>query len=436
MGGLLSSCTPPLAPLPEILVPPGQAPDDGALPFDLDVMGILLDDVLFPLSVQSGDATATSVTIWGHSADTNVPVFLRVWREDKDGSAFDVVHEEIQPDDAGNLKTTLSTLSAGVKYKYAFVTSDDDKRSIVGQFRMPYEDTQLWPHKIAAATCTNFRNQPYRVLEKTPEVSGFDLFVHLGDMSNNDGAVSLADYRQMWQQTLADPGYKATLAESSMIIAWDDHEITNNLDPETVAPELMSNAINSFFEHLPIVPGENNRLWRSHQWGDTAEFITLDCRTERKPSTRDDDDIYLSREQLDFSKTRLKESTAVLKVVLNSVPITLMPGPLWGLEGDRWQGYEQQREEILNFIVDENIENVVFLSGDFHVGFVAKVEKEGARSNIYEVAVEPTANANNPLGILVELDPGEYRHQVFPDDQFLYGCGKKRGDIHHLQPIF
>ena len=46
------------------------------------------------------------------------------------------------------------------------------------------------------------------------------------------------------------------------------------------------------------------------------------------------------------------------------VPITNMPPPLWGNQNDRWQGYPPQREELLNHIIDADVRNVVFISGD------------------------------------------------------------------------
>jgi len=427
------ACTPAgnVEPIPEMPKPPGAAPDDGAVALDLDVLGLAFDSARFDLSVQSGDAKADSVVVWAHTtADTAMR--LVVWRDDGD-DRLAVFDDDVEPDAAGNLRVTLDGLAAGTEYLFAFI--DGDVRSRVGRFVTAYDDDTMWHLTVACGTCSNFRNQPYFTLEATPDVEPYDLFVHLGDMSYNDGAFTPEEYRAKWHQTLGDPGYQAALAQSSLLMAWDDHEFTNNLDPETVSPELFANARDSFFEHLPLAPGDNGRLWRSHRWGQTAEFFTLDCRTERAPSTREENGQYMSPAQMEWFKTSLKDSPAVFKVVLNSVPITWMPEELWALKADRWQGYLQQREEILNFIVDENIENVLFLSGDFHCGFVAKVEAEGPRSSMYEIAVGPSANANNPLGLLVELDPQEYKEAVFPENQFLYGRAKNAATYLSFNPF-
>ena len=34
--------------------------------------------------------------------------------------------------------------------------------------------------------------------------------------------------------------------------------------------------------------------------------------------------------------------------------------------GDRWEGYAAERTDLLRFIKENNIKNVVFATGDFH----------------------------------------------------------------------
>ncbi len=405
---------------------PGTTPEDAAeaTPFDLEATPV--DTAVFAYAVQSGDAQQTSAMLWTHT--TAATVSLRVWREGASaGEVFMLVDREETPDATGLIRTTVEGLSPGTRYHYAFfddVNADSNGgRTPMGTVRAAFADETVWRVTVGAATCTSFAQMPYDALSVLAKQE-LDVFVHLGDMSYNDGAVSLDDYRTKWRQTLADPGYRAILPRASILMSWDDHEFTNNLNPETEDPVLIENAKTTFFEHVAVRPGPEQRLWQSHQWGDTVEFITLDSRSERLPSTRGDDEtIYLGQDQLAFFKQRLKDSTARFKVVLNSVPITQMP-ELWAIAGDRWQGYANQREELLNFLVDEDIQDVFFLSGDFHVGFVGRVEATGPRSRYWEIAVGPSGNLGNPLAGLIEIDPREYTPLIFPEEQFLYGKGR------------
>jgi phosphodiesterase/alkaline phosphatase D-like protein len=172
----------------------------------------------------------------------------------------------------------------------------------------------------------------------------------------------------------------------------------------------------AFFENTPIVPGAEGQLWDSFRWGDTAEFFVLDSRMERKVATAGTDSaVYLSPEQLGWLEEGLKNSRAHFKVVLNSVPMIAWP-ELWALQDDRWQGYDSQREQLLSHIDAHDIKNVWFLSGDFHVGCIGRIEAEGKRRRMYEILVGPGGNGPNPLQAYVEL--GGDIDDVFPKEQF------------------
>jgi phosphodiesterase/alkaline phosphatase D-like protein len=125
---------------------------------------------------------------------------------------------------------------------------------------------------------------------------------------------------------------------------------------------------------------------------------------------------------MEFLKARLLESPCHFKVIMNSVPITNMPGVWDFLASDRWEGYPSSRNELMQFIDDNDIRNVWFLAGDFHVCFVSRLEPSGTNRSalVREIAVS-SGNTNilgdtlaepqfafgsqNPHGLLVTFDP-------------------------------
>ncbi len=389
------------------------------------------DFEIFSLGVSSGGMVHDSALFWGYSA-TSEPATLRIWRpSDNDGEITLVYDERLTPDDGGYFKVRVEGLASGTWYRFAFFApaeqGEDEgevtfaARSEIGDVRTALGPGGFAPIKIGAATCTNFRFSPYRSLLATSD-EGVDVFINVGDISYNDPAQNLDEYRGFWRQTLEDPGYRAVLSSSGSYITWDDHEVDNNWNPERIGAERLAAAKQAYFETLPVDRGPDNRLWHSYQWGDTAEFMVLDSRSERLPSTRrTDDPIYFSRQQMDWLKERLINSTAHFKILLNSVPITRMPDA-WLFQDDRWQGYDAQRQELIDFILDNDIHNVWFLAGDFHVGFVGRVEPEGPGRRMWEIAVGPGGNGPNPLPELVNAGLLE-AEQVFPVNQFRYGNG-------------
>ncbi|MCP5109757.1 MAG: hypothetical protein GY953_02860, partial [bacterium] len=68
-------------------------------------------------------------------------------------------------------------------------------------------------------------------------------------------------------------------------------------------------------------------------------------------------------------KTYLRYSTARFKFIVNEVTIQ----QYFALPYDRWEGYAAERAEILNFIRDNRIENVIFLTADAHANVIGEV---------------------------------------------------------------
>jgi len=77
----------------------------------------------------------------------------------------------------------------------------------------------------------------------------------------------------------------------------------------------------------------------------------------------------LGQVQKDLFKSSLLNSSATFKFIFNEVPIQ----QLYALPYDRWEGYAFERSEILNFIRDNKIENVIFLTTDLHASLINQV---------------------------------------------------------------
>jgi phosphodiesterase/alkaline phosphatase D-like protein len=77
----------------------------------------------------------------------------------------------------------------------------------------------------------------------------------------------------------------------------------------------------------------------------------------------------LGHRQKALLKAALLFSTAKFKFVINEVPMQ----QFYALPYDRWEGYGFERAELLSFIRFFGIDNVVFLSSDFHGNLINEV---------------------------------------------------------------
>ena len=406
------------------VAPPEPEPDDGATLRALAPARVPEDLTRFPRGVQAGMMTSVSALLHTH-VSTPGALRLRVWRDSGDPTTIKLVHErEVDVREAGPVKEVVRGLGPG-HYRFAYFTVDDAARSVVGRFRTAFAADDLRPLTIAGLACTSTASRPFAALARTATL-GADVLVHVGDLAYCDGAVTLEEYRERWRDTLEDADARAAYASAGLCATWDDHELLDNLDPERVDPAQLAAATQAYYEAVAVQPGPQGQLWQSFRWGLTAELFVLDCRTERRPSTRESADAqYISPAQLEWLRSALAASPCHFKIVLNSVPITDLFG-IWDIGlADRWEGYASQRKQLVDHLVAQDIPRVYFLSGDFHCAFVARIDAEGPARRYWEILLGPTApDLQNPIATLADagLLP---REEVFPARQFEFGSGHK-----------
>jgi alkaline phosphatase D len=304
------------------------------------------------------------------------------------------------PGDAGFTHVPVTDLVAGARYRYAFFEMAEGVRtgrSRNGRLRAPIASDASELLTFGAICCTDKGRSPDPI-QRAADEPNLDAFLLLGDNSYCV-ATDLAKFRLDYRDHYGRPAHVALRANHGQYITWDDHEIENNWDPETLAGQQVADAFSAFFEHAPLRRDQTspNQIWRSARWGKTVEVFVLDCRSERLPSTRSGANAqYISPAQLAWLKQGLMSSTATFKLILNSVPITNMPG-VWDFQQtDRWEGYAAQRTDLLTFI-DANVQGVVWLAGDFHLAFISKVSPSGPGANQREVLCGPGGQSPNAL---------------------------------------
>lgn len=348
----------------------------------------------FPLGVASGEATPDGILLWTYSPGTAL-VKVSLWRDGED------THEPLQTVDVkadadGLVHQPITGLEAGQWYVYRFVewtAGQETARSELGRFRAALGDDVLAPLRLGAVSCLK-QSFPLDPLLQAAQRGDLDAFLLLGDSVYADGAITAADYRAKWHDALDRYPNRRIRAATSLIATWDDHEVQNNFDGEPVPEAQLAAGRAGYFDFLPVrrQAAAPERLWRSMRWGRTAEFFILDCRGERNHATGE----YLSAAQLAWLQAGLSASPAMFKIILNSVPISEFPGPLFATQiTDRWEGFPAQRTALLRYIDTERIKGVLWISGDFHLGTLGRVSQAGPGSTAIEALVGPGGQAPN-----------------------------------------
>ena len=116
----------------------------------------------------------------------------------------------------------------------------------------------------------------------------------------------------------------------------------------------------------------------------------------------DPDRTLLGDAQKQFLLDALERSDATFKFVVTPAPIMEIVAQPY----DRWEGYRAERDEILRFVSDHDIRNVVFLSTDLHASMISTVRLTAVHGGILrESAFLP-----------VEAIAGPIAHETLGDD--------------------
>jgi alkaline phosphatase D len=210
-------------------------------------------------------------------------------------------------------------------------------------------------------------------------------------------AETLNEFRGRYKYNLLDHHLRRFNSEVPTIWLWDDHEITNNWSPskelegdarytEKQIADLVSFGTIAALEYAPIryyQSKENQRIYRLCPYGPLLDIFVLDMRSYREANTYNrqerpgTDTDYLGREQLNWLKDSLKNSTAVWKVIAADMPIGLQSGDgIDKLNRPQFEsfangdgpvlGREFEMAELLAFVKQESIANMVWFTADVH----------------------------------------------------------------------
>jgi alkaline phosphatase D len=202
-------------------------------------------------------------------------------------------------------------------------------------------------------------------------------------------------YLKHWQYNRADPYLQSFLQNVSMYSQWDDHEVINdfgalwqywnsfNKDRKDYA-NLVNEGRDAFFNYSPMNRNldEKDRIYRSFNWGPNLDVFILDARSYRSPNNLADipnnNKTMLGSEQLHWLKQSLMDSSAIWKVISSDVPISVPTGANASILGrDGWAngndtnyssktGFENELQQLLAFLDEINIKNIVFVTTDVH----------------------------------------------------------------------
>lgn len=213
-----------------------------------------------------------------------------------------------------------------------------------------------------------------------------DRFVFLGDNiygDTYDMAVLRAKYAQLGRQ----PGYQRLRESTSVVATWDDHDYGINDGGAEYPQKAASKAI--FLDFFGEPADSERRLrdggiytaYLDGPPGRRVQLLLLDTRWDRSPLTRVSEAEYairrqsymgpytpttgpdarlLGEDQWAWLAAELRRPAEV-RIIATSIPF-LQEGSGW----ENWSNFPDERQRLIDLIVQTGANGVIFITGDTH----------------------------------------------------------------------
>lgn len=314
----------------------------------------------------------------GNLTDTEVNIWFRTWQEDKvavtvysNNQAKQQIASGTNTTKAGNDFTTVVSvtgLQPRTEYFYRVSVNGQDAGQ-VWSFTTLQKENQIGEFTIGFGGCSAYNPEFERIWD-TIATHPIKAFLTLGDNIYANHPELPDVHRFCYHQRQSRPEFQRLTSRIPYIGIWDDHDFGENDSyggPEMFEPAWKVDILKVFKENFANpyyatdgAPG----VWFDYTMGD-VQFFMLDGRYYRQPS-EDGSASMLGPVQLQWLKDALLKSTATFKVIVS--PVNWSDDAKGPMEGriDTWEGYKKEREEIINFLTENEITGIFLLSADRH----------------------------------------------------------------------
>jgi alkaline phosphatase D len=211
-----------------------------------------------------------------------------------------------------------------------------------------------------------------------------DFMVWLGDNTylRETDWDSPTGYYKRYTHTRSLKELQPLLANTHQYATWDDHDYgPNDSDRTWRLKQVAKDHFDRFWLNPPFSAIPQGGVTNMFQWAD-CDFFLLDDRWYKSPNSMPG--TVLGREQIDWLKGVLLESKAPFKFVCLGVMFLSTAAN----KENMVRAAPDEREELIRFIQDNEIEGVIFLTGDRHFAEFSAL-KEHHKVPIYDFTTSP-----------------------------------------------
>jgi alkaline phosphatase D len=329
------------------------------------------------------------------------------------------------------VKIDVQDLQANTFYYYRFVYNG--RYSLTGRTKTA-PTGNVSNLRFAVVSCSDYENGYFNAYEHLMHRNDFDAVIHLGDYIYEYGVggavpgrehepaneiVSLSDYRGRFSHYRLDEQLRGLHQNYPFITIWDDHESANNSwmgGAQNHTPgvegdweDRLDNSKTAYFEWMPIrdqAAPNQFRGYRNIRYGNLADIVVIDTRIEGREeessnstTINDPNRTLLGTDQADWLELQLQDTTTQWKILANQVMMAPLVLGSTVLNPDQWDGYPAERNRIYTNIIDNDIDNMVVITGDIHTSWANNLLSSGTAVGVEFVTTSVTSSSGNlPVG--------------------------------------
>ena len=390
-----------------------------------------------------GDLSPHSVKIWGRASGKTR---LYAWLDGGEGGKL--VGSTPVDDRTGFAGVVeIRDLQPETWYRYALTTSDEQPLDTsFGRFKTAPQPKDLKSFSFVFGSCfLPLKPEPGLTFQRISRMHKHTSFLLMSgdqiyaDLSRHNGlkdhvAVTRDDYREVYRYGWSNPYMRELLKDMPVFMTLDDHEVDNDwhwkdssrtegaiawytrltrwrkrrpTEEINLSFERIRTALQTYWEHqgmhgpkllipetvvdnqVQLEPGKTISFAYTFTYGNAAFFV-MDTRSMRMRMPGKGE--VLGKEQwlkLKIWLNNVKDEYPVKFIITSTAFLHFLIGD-YSL--DRWSGFPRERNRLVHYIHEHEIEGVYLLTGDLHAGHAISVDvvgKNGKDIPLWEFCASP-----------------------------------------------
>ena len=347
------------------------------------------------------------VLLWVQTTEP-AQVQFAYWTKEKPGEKFFTGVKQTQKSEAFTAKLVADEVEPGTGYIYQLLING---KAVELNYPTEFKTQELWRWRydppafnVVVGSCAYINEEVYdrpgkpygsdyqiftSIFEKRPDAMiwlGDNIYLREVDWYSRTGIL------KRYTHTRSLPEMQPLLASTHHYAIWDDHDYgADNSDRAYVHKETTLEAFRLFWGNPTFGVNGQKGITSFFQYND-IDFFLVDDRYFRSPNRLEGgDQTMLGEEQLEWLIDALVSSYAPFKVVCIGNQVL---NPVKAHETYE-NLFPEERAYLLKRIEEEDIRNVVFLTGDRHLTELSKYVN--ARDNaVYDLTISPLTAGVNP----------------------------------------